>query len=175
MTDLKNNFFKNFILGVTNECVQIDTRQHNYDAIQKLVASAQHQIAIISRHLDPRIFNNEEFMQATLMLARRARYSNIRILVHDPSPIIKNGHRVLELSQRISSKIEIRKISQNYSQFNQSFLVADNIAYIHNLKSDLYDAEVNFNDKEKSKELMETFKNIWEQSSQDAALRRLCV
>lgn len=175
MTDLKNNFFKNFILGVTNECVQIDTRQYNYDAIHKLVASAQHQIAIISRHLDPRIFNNEEFMQATLMLARRARYSNIRILVHDPSQIIKNGHRVLELSQRISSKIEIRKISQNFSQFNQSFLVADNIAYIHNLKSDLYDAEVNFNDKEKSKELMETFKNIWEQSSQDAALRRLCM
>lgn len=172
---LANNFFKNFIIGVTNECIQIDTRQLNYDAILKLVSAAQHQIAIVSRHLDPLVFNNEEFSQATLMLARRARYSNIRILVHDPNPIIKNGHRVLELTQRISSKIEIRKICENYSQFNQSFLVADNIAYIHNIKSDLYDAEVNFKDKDKSKELMETFKNIWEQSTQDTTLRRLCV
>ncbi len=163
------------MLGVTNECIQIDSRQHNLDAILKLVSAAQYQIAIISRHLDSQIFNNEEVMHSALMLARRAKFSNIRILVHDPIPMIKNGHRLLELSQRISSKVEIRKICQSHSHFNQSFLVADNIAYIHNIKSDLYDAEVNFSDKEKSKDLMETFKNIWGQSSQDTTLRRLCV
>ena len=175
MTDMTDNFFKNFILGVTNECIQIDTLKLNFDAALKLISAAQNQISIISRHLDPRIYNNEDFMQSMLMLARRARTSNIRILVHDPSPMIKNGHRILELSQRASSKIEIRKIGQSFSQFNQGILVADKIAYIHNLKSDLYDAEVNFNDKDKSKELLETFRNIWEQSAQDATLRRLCV
>ena len=172
MTD---NYFKNFILGITNECIQIDTLKLNSDAALKLVSAAQHQISIISRHLDPRIFNNENILQSMLMLIRRAKTSNVKILVHDPSPMIKNGHRILELSQRVTSKIEIRKIGQPFSQFNEGFLVADKIAYIHNIKSDLYDAEVNFNDKDKSKELLETFRNIWEQSSQDTTLRRLCV
>ncbi len=171
----KDNFFKNFILGVTNECIQVDSRKLNRDAILKLVASAQDQIVIISRYLDPTIFNNEDFSQAALQLARRARHSSIRILVHDTEPIVKNGHRILELSQRISSKIEIRTICNDYSQFNQSFLVADKTGYIHNLKSDLYDAEVNFNDIDKSKELTETFKNIWELSEQDLAIKRLCI
>lgn len=175
VTDLTNNFFKNFILGVTNECIQIDTRQLNYEAIVKLVSSAQHQIAVISRHLDSRIFNNEEFMQTMLMLAHRARNSNIRILVHDTDPIVKHGHRILDLSQRISSKVEIRTIGDDYSQFNESFVVADSIGYIHNLKSDLYDAEVNFCDKDKSKELMDVFTKIWEYSQQDAVIRRLCI
>ena len=171
----KDNFFKNFILGVTNECIQVDSRQLNRDAILKLAASARDQIAIISRYLDPTIYNNEDFSQAALQLASRARHSSIKILVHNTDPIIKNGHRVLELGQRISSKIEIRTICNDYSQFNQSFLVADKTGYIHNLKSDLYDAEVNFNDIEKSKELMEIFNNIWELSEQDVAVRRLCI
>ena len=81
----------------------------------------------------------------------------------------------MNLSQRVSSKIEIRTICDDYAQFNQSYLVADSIGYIHNIKSDLYDAEVNFNDIDKSKELMETFKTIWELSQQEAEVRRLCI
>lgn len=175
MINLSDNFFNNFILGVTSECIQVDTRKLNFDAALKLISAAQHQISIISRNLDPRIFNNEEIILAMQMHIRRTKNSNIKILVQDISPIIKNGHRILELSQRISSKIEIRKVCQEYSQYNKGFLVADSTAYIHNSKSDLYEAEVNFSDKDKSKELIETFKKIWEQSSQDIALRRLCV
>ena len=163
------------MLGVTSECLQIDSRQLNCDALIKLTASAQNQISILSRHFDSTVFNNEDFVQAASQLVRRTRYTNIKILVHDTEPMVKSGHRVLELSQRISSKIEIRTICHDYAQFNQSFLVADGAGYIHNLQSDLYNAEVNFNDAEKSNELLETFKNIWELSAQDAVIRRLCI
>ncbi len=171
----KDNFFKNFILGVTNERINIDSRAQNKDAITKLLYSAQDQIIIISRYLDPTIFNNENIAEAATQLVRRTRHASIRILVHDTAQMIKNGHRLLDISQRISSKIEIRTICNDYSQFNQSLLVADNVGYIYNLKSDLYDAEVNFNDADKSKELTETFTNIWELSAQDTAIRRLCI
>ncbi len=170
-----DNFFKNFILGVTGECMQIDTRQKNQDAISKLLSSAQNQVSIISRYLDPTIFSNQGFISNVSEFVRRTRTANIRILVHGTNPMVKNNHRVLGLSQRVSSKIQIRTICNDFSQFNQSFVVADNIAYIHNLKSDLYDAEVNFNDPDKSKELTETFKNIWELSQQEAEVRRLCI
>ena len=171
----KDNFFKNFILGVTGESMQVDTRQLNQDAILKLLAAAQNQVSIISRHLDPTIFNNESFISNASEFIRRTKTSSIRILVHDTNPIVKNNHRILTLSQRVSSKIQIRTICNDYAQFNQSCLVADSIGFIHNLKSDLYDAEVNFNDSDKSKELMETFKNIWELSQQEAEVRRLCI
>lgn len=171
----KDNFFKNFMLGVTGECIQIDTRQKNRDAIFKLISSAQNQISIISRYLDPTIFNSEGFIDNASEFVRRTKTANIRILVHDTNPIVKNNHRVLSLSQRISSKIQIRTICNDFSQYNKSFLVADTTGYIYNIKSDLYDAEVNFNDTDKSKELAETFKNIWELSQQEAEVRRLCI
>ncbi len=171
----KDNFFKNFILGVTSECMQVDTRQHNSEAILKLLSAAQNQISIISRQLDATIFSKQDFIENASEFIRRTKTSNIRILVHDTEPIVKNNHRILNLSQRVSSKIEIRTICDDYAQFNQSYLVADSIGYIHNIKSDLYDAEVNFNDIDKSKELMETFKTIWELSQQEAEVRRLCI
>jgi len=171
----KNNFFKNFILGVTGEGLQIDTRQSNQDAILKLTSAAQNQVSIISRCLDPTIFNNEDFISNASEFILRTKTSSIRILVHDTNSIVKNNHRILTLSQRVSSKIQIRTICNDYVYFNQSYLVADSIAYIHNPKSDLYDAEVNFNDPDKSKELMDTFKNIWELSQQEAEVRRLCI
>ena len=175
MGSSKDNFFENFILGVTNECIKIDSRQLNRDAVIKLVRSARDQIVIVSRYLDPTIFNNGTISQAIAQRARRASHTRIRILVHDTSPIVKNGHLMLELSQRISSKIEIRTICDDYAQFNQSFLVADGTGFMHNLKSDLYEGEVNFNDIERSKELVETFNEIWEISAQDTAIRRLCI
>ncbi len=171
----KDNFFKNFMLGVTGESMHVETRQSNQDAILKLLSAAQNQVAIISRHLDPTIFNNAKFIDHASEFIRRTKASNIRILVHDTDLIVKNNHRILTLSQRVSSKIQIRTICNDYTQFNQSYLIADSTGYIHNLKSDLYDAEVNFNDPDKSKEMMETFKNIWELSQQEAEVRRLCI
>jgi hypothetical protein len=171
----KDNFFKNFMLGVTGESMQIDTRQQNKDAILKLISSAQNQVSIMSRYLDSSIFNTEGFVKQASEFVRRTKAANIRILVHDTNPIVKNNHRALGLSQRVSSKIQIRTICNDYSQFNQSFVVVDSIGYIYNLKSDLYEAEVNFNDPEKSKELAEQFKNIWELSRQEAEVRRLCI
>lgn len=163
------------MLGVTSECIQIDSRQVNQDAILKLLSSAQNQISIISRHLDPTIFSKQEFIDNASEFIRSSKTSSIHILVHDTDPLVKNNHRILALSQRVSSKIEIRTICNDYSQFNQSYVVADSRGYIHNLKGDLYDAEVNFNDPDKSKELMEKFKTIWELSQVEAEVRRLCI
>ncbi len=171
----KDNFFKNFILGVSGETIQANGRKLNHDAILKLLSAAQKQIVIVSRYLDPTIFSKEDFIQNTSEFIRRTKSSNIRILVHKTNPMVKNNHRIFTLSQRVSSKIEIRTICNDYSQFNQSYLVADSIGYIHNHKGDLYDAEVNFNNSDKSKELMETFKTIWELSQQEAEIRRLCI
>lgn len=171
----KDNFFKNFILGVTSECIQVDSRQHNQDAVLKLLSAAQNQISIVSRHLDATVFSNREFIDNASEFVRRTKTSNIRILVHDTDPIVKNNHRILSLSQRVSSKIEIRTICNDFQQFNQSYLVADSIGYIHNLKSVLYEAEVNFSDIDRSKELMEKFKSMWELSQQEAEVRRLCI
>lgn len=163
------------MLGVTSERIQIESRKLNQDAILKLLSSAQNQICIISRHLDPTVFSKQGLIENASDFIRRSKTASIRILVHDTDPMVKNNHRILTLSQRVSSKIEIRTICNDYSQFNQSYVVADTSGYIHNLKGDLYDAEVNFNDPDKSKELMENFKNIWEQSQQEAEVRRLCI
>ena len=171
----KDNYFKNFMLGVTGEKIQVDSRQDNLDAVLKLLSVAQNQISIVSRHLDPTVFSNREFIDHASEFIRRTKTSNIKVLVHNTQGIVKYNHRILTLSQRFSSKIELRTICNDYAQFNQSYLVADSVGYIHNLKADLYDAEVNFNDSERSNELMENFKSMWELSQQEAEVRRLCI
>ncbi len=171
----KDNYFRNFIIGVTSECLTVDTRQLNHDAILKLLSSAQKDVVILSRQLDPLIYSKEDFIENASEFIRRNKTAKIRVLIHDTQAVVKNNHRVLNLSQRVSSKIEIRTICNDYAQFNQAFVVVDSMGYILNQKADLYEAEVNFCDYERSKELVETFKSIWELSQQDSEIRRLCI
>ena len=67
----KDNYFKNFMLGVTSECMQVDTRQLNSEAILKLLSAAQNQISIISRQLDATIFSKQDFIENASEFIRR--------------------------------------------------------------------------------------------------------
>lgn len=171
----QERFFENFMLGVTTGQIPVDDRNLNIAAVHKLASSASHQVNIVSRKLDHFVFDRSDIVEAFSNFIRRASHTKVRIVVFNSLEITKANHRLLALAHRAPSKIALRLLSPDYKEFNESFVIADKLGYLHNQQSDLYDGVVSFNDTIRCSELNNTFKEIWDRSVEDPNLRQLKI
>jgi len=160
-------------LGETAERLAMATRDENRAGSLALVRQARHSLRIISWELDGPLYANAPFVDAVSDIARRGRNSTARILIANSDLIIHQGHLLIELAQRLSSTIQIRRLGEEVRDFNQAFLVVDGTGVLHRPQSVLYDGTLNFHDPGQAKVLTARFEALWEQSAPDPELRRL--
>lgn len=168
--------FAEYTLGKsTEDTIKITTREENAAAATELVKQARQKLAIISQELDPHVYDQPDFLEVLRKLAIRNRYVEIRIIVFEPELIVRRGHKLLDLAGKISSYIEMRKVSEQYKSFNESVLIADEVGYLYRESTERYKGKVNFNSRRESKHLLDVFDNMWETAKPDANLRRVHI
>lgn len=167
--------FENHILGVTDEKIAIDSSSDHRLAALRMTEQAKSNIAIISRELDPPVYNTPEFVQAVKQLVLANRYTHLRAMVFEPQTIMKYGHRLVDLMLDLTSFIEFRVPSFEYDDFNESLFVADETGYILRTNAERYEGSVNFNDKRSSRILMKKFEEMWEKAKPDPNLKRVML
>ena len=167
--------FDNYELGRTEDSVTIETREENRLATIRMVRQCKNSFEIISRHLDSQIYDTQEFIDSVRRIVLENYHARIRIIVLDPTVIIKQSHRLINLAMDLSTFIEIRKPGTEYAGFNEALFIADGCGYIHRLKSDRYDGTVNFNDRRTTKYLLDHFNEMWNKSHGDMNLRKLHI
>ncbi|MCK5697426.1 MAG: hypothetical protein KAI02_04635 [Gammaproteobacteria bacterium] len=128
---------------------------------------------MFSHHLDNQLFDHKALYEAIKSLAIKNPHTYIQILLQDSQPISIKGHRLLTLTQRISSHIEIRVVAKKHLDIIETFLVFDDHSYIIHQHPDRYDAEANFYDVLKTKDLNEKFKKMWDHATIAHSLRPL--
>ncbi len=165
--------YSDFKLGVDSQLLQLMSWEENRIVATLIARQCKRHLDIISRLLDPFIFNSPEFVDAVRQLVLSRRRPNIRIIVFEPETIVRNGHQLVRLAGDLSSFIEIRKASNVYKYYNECLLLADKTAYLHRYDSVRYEATANFNDRKKCKYFDEQFVEMWESASLDPNLRRM--
>lgn len=164
---------QNHRLGETNELLALETASDHRAVALAMAQQAVRTLHIFTRDLDHAVFDTPEFEEAAAQLARGSQYSRIQLLVQDSSVAVRRGHRLVDLAQRLSSKIEIRKPVAEYADVNHAFFVADETGYISRQLADRYEAVANFSDRLTARNLVAFFDEVWERSQQDLQLRRL--
>ena len=163
------------MLGVTTGQISVEDRTLNLAAIYKFACSATLSINVISRSLDRLIYDRTDIVEAISKFIRRSRNTNVRILVYDSTNIIKNGHRLVNLANKVPSKIAIRQLPEDFKDYNESMVTADQTGYLHNQQSDRYEGVVSFNDITRCSELNKTFTDFWDRSLVDLDLRQFTI
>lgn len=160
-------------LGATLGEIEINNAEENRVAALQLVSQARHTLCIYSRHLDAAIYSTGPFAEVVTQLAIRSRHSQVRILVQDSAPIVQQGHRLVELSYRLSSRVQIRKPADEFKEYNEAFLIVDDQGVLHRRHADRYEATVNFCAAGAAAPLLKHFNHVWTLSETDPNLRRL--
>jgi hypothetical protein len=171
----KERFFENFMLGVTASEIPIEDRALNIAALHQLANSAVLNINIISRSLNHQIFDRSDIVETFSKFVRKNRNTSVRIILFDSANVIKFGHRLINLADKVPSKISIRKLPKEYSYYNESLVTADSKGFLHNPQSDRYEGSVSFNDHIRCAELDKTFTDHWHQSEVPLDLRRVSI
>lgn len=167
------NRIEEHILGETGEELEMGTSEESREIATQMVQQCSRYLDIISRGLDPAVYDTPEFSEAVKDLALRSRYSRIRIVIIDVDAMLHRGHRLLNLAQRLTTFIEIRTPGPDHLGLNEAMLIADGAGVIYRRLSDRFDGTANFNDKSLARELLQRFDEIWEKATIDSNLRRL--
>jgi hypothetical protein len=99
--------------------------------------------------------------------------ARIRILLQDNGLVRTQGHRLLELAQRLPSTVELRKPDRVFRQFQENFLLVDDCGYLHHRLSGRYQVSACCNDRLQVSQYAELFTEAWEAGEPDRELARL--
>lgn len=162
-------------LGETPEPLEVTTTEEAAAVALALARQAARTLDVLSRQMDPRIFDTADFAEAVTRLVLRSRRAQVRILVQDVEPVLRDGHRLVTLSQRLPSFLQIRVPAQEYRTFNQAFIVADGTGYLHRGLADRYEGKASFHAPARARELLRAFQPIWDTAEPDPSFRTLGV
>jgi hypothetical protein len=160
-------------LGETDTRFRIETREDTRRAAVALIRHAQRQVDILTPDLEPLVYDQADFLDTLTRPALGQCRAKLRVLVRDPQRAVKEGHRLIELTRRLSSYMQIRKVHTDYADFTQAFLLADTYGVMHRTLAERFEGTVCFRDPLEVKRLRKLFDEIWDRSEPDPELRRL--
>lgn len=95
------------------------------------------------------------------------------MLITDPGPLVSRGHRLLDLAQQLTSYIAVRRPGREHRQFNEGWLLVDNIGYVRRKFADRFEGVCDFANARAASELTDRFDEMWERGQEISGLRRL--
>lgn len=147
-------------------------REHREIALA-MAEQARRSLCILTHDLEHAVYNTADLAEAVRALVTRSRHCSVRILVQDAAAVIHRTHRLVDLSQRLSSSIHIRRPHEEHRRIGRTFLVADGTGYLRRTQPHRYEGRAHFNDPAEARELSRLFEVLWERSAPDPELQRL--
>jgi hypothetical protein len=153
--------------------IRLESRADNQRLAAALVAQAVRTLEIFSRDLEAEIYEQPDFLEGIKALALRSQHVRIRILLQDPSRVVRDGHRLVEMARRLSSFIEIRRPGHDHRDCNEAFMIVDNTALLHRRLGDRYEGHACFKQPLRARELGNFFEEVWQRAAPHPELQRL--
>lgn len=139
-----------------------------------LLRMARHRVAISSMSLDPSILDHDAIIALVKRVALSGRGARVQILVEDVTPALQSGHRLLDLAQRLSSLIEIRRGDRyDDGEFGAAMVLNDNGGWLRRPDPTRFDGEACLDDRPRTRELWMTFERSWDRAAPETSVRNL--
>lgn len=139
-----------------------------------LMRAARHRIGIATHSLDAELFDNEAAVALVRRVAMSGRGARIQILIEDVTPAIQAGHRLVELAQRLSSLVEVRRANRRDDpEFGPAAVLTDAGGWLRRPDPMRYEGEAGLDDRPRCREMWLTFERSWERAQPEAAVRAL--
>lgn len=154
---------------------ELTTRDEVRDASLHLVSRARRSVHIYSRDLDPQLYDDSAFLEALSRFAISHSRAQVRIIVQDAGPAIRDDNRLIGLAQRLSSRIAIREPGPQHRDYNAAFLVTDARGVIYRELGDRFNALASEDDRPRARKLIRYHDEVWEFGHTNPNIRELGI
>ena len=156
--------------------VNVDSREQAAAESLALIGAARRELCIYTRDLDPALFESDVALEALKRVAISGRGASIRIIVQEPRLVVAHGHRLLQLTQRLTSVFALRTpVNDADLQYPSAFLINDVYGYYFRVLGTRFEGEAVNYAPGRHAQLLEYFNQVWERSEPSEDLRQLAL
>jgi hypothetical protein len=138
-----------------------------------LAAKAHRRIEILCQDLDAPVYGQNEFIETLSNFMRSSRNAQIQVLIRDTKLAKELGHPLIRLSQRLSSKIQLRKLILEPENNEREFMCCDTDGLLYKNDFSVYQGFANYAALREVKQMREEFNYLWEYGETDPDLQLL--
>lgn len=151
----------------------LNTRAEFRDAACELAQIARLQLNILTYAFEREVYGHPDFVRVVQTLATQNKMARIRILIHSPEWAGRTGHRLVELSRRLTSFIELRELNEQDKQLTSEVLIADERAVLFRESVDDANARFQADAPQSARPWLRRFGGLWAGAEPVQGLRQL--
>ena len=136
-----------------------------------LLQQARFNLCIYSPDLEAWLYSHSSVQEACTQFLLASPKNRLRILVRDVGKPVRQGHRLLNLAQRITSNLHIRRINPDHPSDECAYLLADDRGLLLREAPEQYAGYALYNDPGRTRQRQAQFDQTWDTSLSDPDLR----
>ena len=140
-------------------------------AVNEIAATAQRLISIYTPDLEPDLYDQTAFLDVIKHFVLTRSFSKVRVLLAEPTRVMRDSNRFVAMGRRLSSCIDIRYVTAQAPQRASAYLIADDRAIVYRMRSDTWDGIADANNPPAARLYLQEFDNIWNASAAEHGLR----
>jgi hypothetical protein len=150
---------------------QLNTIEENIEGLCQILDGATRELAIFTRSLDQRVYDDERVLERVRKLAMSSPFAKLRFLVMDTTYAVNKGSQLLNLGRSLSSYCEFRKVHVEHANLACEYAIVDEIAMLYRPQSDRSEGLLYPHDGMEARLKLRDFQKIWDKSETDENLR----
>lgn len=140
-------------------------------AVNEIAATAQRLISIYTPDLEPDLYDQSAFLEIIKHFVLTRSFSKVRVLLAEPSRIMRDSNRFVAMGRRLSSCIDIRSVAEQAPQRASTYLIADDRAIVYRMRADTWDGVADINNPVAARLYLQEFDQVWNASAAEHGLR----
>ncbi|MEJ2514387.1 MAG: GNAT family N-acetyltransferase [Gammaproteobacteria bacterium] len=145
------------------------------EAVAEVSARASRSIAIFTPDLEPGVYDSARFLENVKRLVLSRSHARIRVLISDPTRVIKTVNRFVHFGRRLSTFIEFRQLSEDMPAREDAFLLADDSALVYRARADRWEGIADTYERRMARLYLEQFDQMWHLAEPALELRQLKI
>ena len=134
-------------------------------AVNEIAGSAQRLISIYTPDLEPDLYDQTAFLEVIKHFVLTRSFSKVRVLLAEPTRVMRDSNRFVAMGRRLSSCIDIRYVTAQAPQRASAYLIADDRAIVYRMRADTWDGIADANNPPAARLYLQEFDNIWNASA----------
>lgn len=142
-------------------------------AVVEVTGLANRSLSILTHDLEPDIYDHDDFLETLKKFILARSFARVRVLIHDPTRVIKTGSRFVTMGRRLNSYIEFRNVKPEYRTHADAFCIADEHALVYRARAERWEGMSDTYEPAIARIYLATFDALWNACEVDSDLRQL--
>ena len=143
------------------------------EAVVRVSARAARGIVIFTPDLETGVYDSPRFLENVKRLVLSRSHARIRVLISDPTRVIKTVNRFVHFGRRLSTFIEFRQLTPDMPVREDAFFLADDSALVYRARAERWEGIADTDERRLTRMYLEQFDRMWHLAEPALELRQM--